>query len=73
MKFPRTMSSDDGDAHTSAVERLDEARDEQRRLVEEREAAEPGLRDEQAAADVNAAGDHVEAREAWAKWASRED
>ena len=69
MKFPRAASTD---GETSARERLDEARDEQRRLTDRRDAAEPGLREAQAAADLSAAGDDVAAREAWARWA-RED
>jgi hypothetical protein len=69
MKFPRTAPPD---AHAGALDRLDEARDEQRRLAERRDAAEPGLRKVQAAADLSAAGEDVAAREAWARWA-RED
>jgi hypothetical protein len=69
MKFPRAASTD---AETSARERLDEAREEQRRLTERRDDAEPGSREVQAAADLSAAGDDVAAREAWARWA-RED
>ena len=72
MKFPRAASPE-SDAHTNALERLEEARGEQRRLTEARETADPGLREEQAAADMSAAGEDVAAREAWARWASREE
>ena len=71
MKFPRS-ASENPDPQTSAQERLDESREEERKLVERRDAAEPGLREVQAAADLSAAGDDVAAREAWARWA-RED
>ena len=69
MRFPRDASTD---AETSARERLDEARDEQRKLTERRDTAEPGLREVQAAADLSAAGEDVAAREAWAQWVREE-
>ena len=61
MKFPRKASAD-ADAHTSALDRLQEARDEQQQLGEERDGAK-----------LAAAGEHVAAREAWARWAERDD
>jgi hypothetical protein len=69
MRFPRT-ESDNVDARVSALERLDEARGEQRALAARRDAAEPGPREAQAAANLRAADERVAARQAWAEWAS---
>lgn len=70
MRFPR---KDGADSRASALERLDEARAEQRTLAVRRDAAQPGSGEAQAAADLRAADERVAAREAWAEWASSED
>ena len=72
MKFPRT-ESDNAYGRATARERLDEARGEQRTLAARRDAAEPGPREAQAAADLRAADERVAARAAWAEWASSEE
>ena len=71
MRFPRRAPVADG--HTSALERLEEARDEQRTLSGRRDAADPGPAEARAATELDAAGEEVAAREAWAEWASREE
>ena len=72
MRFPRT-DSDAADVQSAACQWLDEARGEQRALAARRDAAQPGPREAQAAADLQAADERVAAREAWAEWASREE
>ena len=55
-----------------AIERLDEARGEQRRRLEQHDAAR-GSSDELAAqANLHAADDQLAAREAWVKWTERD-
>ena len=71
MRFPRAAPAADG--RTSAVERLEEARGEQRRLSGHRDATSAGPEKARAAAELHAAGEQVAAREAWAAWASREE
>ena len=70
MRFPERSRRGDA-AHTSAVERLDEARDRQDDLTT-RAAAAVGTPDENPAADaLGAARDRVAAREAWLIWVER--
>ena len=71
MRFPRRAPVADG--HTSALERLEEARGEQRELSGRHDAANPGPAEARAAAELHAAGEQVAAREAWSEWASREE
>jgi high-affinity K+ transport system ATPase subunit B len=71
MKFPRKASAD-ADARAKAVDRLEEARDEQRRLSERRDGAAGAPAEAQAAVDLTVADEQVAAREAWARWASDE-
>jgi hypothetical protein len=70
-RFPRTAPASDG--HTRALERLEEARGEQRKLSGRRDAADPGPAEARADTELRAAGEQVAAREAWAEWASREE
>lgn len=72
MKFPRKAASD-ADAHTEALDRLQEARDEQRRLTERRDEATGEPAEVQAEVELTSAGDQVAARAAWARWAARND
>jgi hypothetical protein len=71
MRFPRSAPAADG--HASALERLEDARGQQRRLAVRRDAADPGPAETHAATELRAAGEQVAAREAWAEWASREE
>jgi hypothetical protein len=71
MMFPRAAPAADG--RTSAAERLEEARREQRALSLRRDAADPGRAEADAATELRAAGEQVAAREAWAEWASHEE
>jgi hypothetical protein len=71
MRFPRTAPA--GDGHTSALDRLEEARGEHRRLSVRGAAEDPGPAETGDATDLRAAGEQVAAREAWAEWASREE
>ena len=71
MRFPRAVPAADG--HTSALERPQEARSDQRELSARRDAADPGPAEAPAATELRAAGKQVAAREAWAEWASSED
>ena len=60
------------DAHTDAVDRLDEALERQRDLEDRAEAAE-GTSDEQQAADALGTARHqVASHDAWVVWTDRE-
>ena len=72
MKFPRKAASD-ADAHTEALDRLEEARDEQRRVTERRDDASGEPAEVQAEVELTSVGERVAAREAWARWAARDD
>lgn len=61
----------DSKTHAEAIERLDQAREEQRRRLKQHDAAR-GLSDELTArADLRAADDDLAARDAWVKWTER--
>jgi hypothetical protein len=71
MKFPR-KTAPDADAHAKALDRLEEARDEQRQLSKRRDAAAGGPAEVQAEVALTSAGEQVAARETWARWAARD-
>jgi hypothetical protein len=71
MKFPRKASAG-ADAQADALERLEEARDEQREMGDRRAAARAGPAEEHLSTELKAASEQVAAREAWAEWAARE-
>lgn len=58
--------------HVDAVERLDGAREEQRRCAEQHDAARGSSDELSAQANLQAAGEHFAAREAWVKWTERD-
>ena len=60
-----------GDAHASAVERLEAALDEQSRLRQAAEDARGTPGEDAAAGDLHHAGDRVAARESWLTWLER--
>jgi hypothetical protein len=70
MRFPE-RSREGSDAHTGALRRLDEARDDQRKASEAHEASKQTPREPAAASDLAAAEDQVAAREAWTGWVER--
>jgi hypothetical protein len=55
-----------------AVERLDEAREEQRQRLKQHHGARGSSSELAAQANLHAADDQVAAREAWVKWTERE-
>lgn len=59
------------EAHTKAVEQLDEARERQRDLVDRADAAEGTSGEDKAAGDLEHARHQVAAREAWVVWTER--
>jgi hypothetical protein len=70
METPPPPRRDD-EAHTEAVEQLDDALERQRDLADRAEAAE-GTSGEQAAADALGTARHeVAARDAWVVWTER--
>jgi len=70
MRFPE-MPRERDDAHTSAVRRLDEACEEQRRLVAAHALAEGTAVEPAAEQAVEVGHAHVAAREAWLVWIER--
>jgi hypothetical protein len=60
------------EAHTKAVEQLDEARDRQRDLADRAEAAEGTSGEDRAADELEHVRHQVAAREAWVVWTERE-
>jgi hypothetical protein len=70
MRFPRKALTG-ADARTDAAARLDEARSEHRDTARRHEAADAGAGEARTSAELNAAGERVAAREAWAEWAER--
>ena len=70
MRFPE-LPRDGDHAHASAVRRLGEARDEQRRLTERLAVAEGTSTERRAEADLAAGRAGVAAREAWLVWVER--
>jgi hypothetical protein len=60
-----------GDAHTSAVERLEAARDQQSRLRQAADDARGTSGEETADDELKEAGDRAEARETWLAWVER--
>ena len=71
MRPPR-MPRNGEEAHTNAVEQLDEARERQRDLVLRAEAAEGTSSEHQAADAVERVRNQVAAREAWVVWTERQ-
>ena len=70
MRFPETPR--DGDqVHASAVRRLDQARDEQRRLSDRLTVAEGTSSESSAARELAAGRADVASREAWLVWVER--
>jgi hypothetical protein len=70
MAFPPTPGRDD-DVRAEAAERLRDARERQRELVERAEAAAGTSGEEQAAAALEKVRHEVAAREAWVVWTER--
>lgn len=70
MRFPEASRHGD-DAHTDAVRRHGEARDQQRRLGKAADAALGTPHESRAAADLYDAKDRFAAREAWMLWIER--
>ena len=62
---------DSEDAHAKAVEQLAAARERQRDLMEDAEAAAGTSGETHAAADLERARNRVAAREAWVVWTER--
>jgi hypothetical protein len=58
--------------HIDAVERLNEARDEQRQCAEQHDAARGSSGELFAQAKLQAAGEQFAAREAWVQWTERD-
>ncbi len=61
----------DTKTRVDAVERLEGARTEQERCVEQHAAAQGSTNELAAQADLQAADEQFAAREAWAKWTER--
>jgi hypothetical protein len=61
----------DEDAHTDAVEQLDDALERQRDLVDRAEAAEGTSAEQEAADALGTARHEVAARDAWVVWTER--
>lgn len=70
MEFPPTPGRDD-DARAVASQRLSEARELQRDLVERAEAAAGTSGEDQAAAALEKVRHEIVAREAWVAWTER--
>jgi len=70
MDFPPTPGRDD-DLRAQAAQRLSEARELQRDLVERAEAAAGTSGEDQAAAALEKVRHEIVAREAWAVWTER--
>jgi hypothetical protein len=60
------------ETHADAIERLNGARDEQRRCAEEHDAARGSEGELFAQAKLQAAEDQFAAREAWVEWTERD-
>jgi hypothetical protein len=60
------------EAHTKAIEQLDEARERQRDLVVRAEAAEGTSGEDRAADALEHGRNRVAAREAWVVWTERD-
>ena len=69
---PRPKPPHGGEAHTKAIEQLDEACERQRDLLARAEAAEGTSGEDQAAAELEHARHQVAAREAWVVWTERQ-
>ena len=61
------------EAHTRAVEQLDEARGRERDLVVRADAAAGTSGEDHAAGELKHASNQVAAREAWLVWTERQD
>jgi hypothetical protein len=70
MRFPERSRTGDP-VHTSAVDRLDLARIEQRQLAADAQAASGTSSEDKAAVRLSAANAEVNAREAWVGWIER--
>jgi hypothetical protein len=70
MEFPPTPGRDD-DVRALAAQRLSEARELQRDLVERAEAAAGTSGEDQAAAALEKVRHEIVAREAWVVWTER--
>jgi hypothetical protein len=70
MEFPPTPGRDD-DVRALASQRLSEARELQRNLVERAEAAAGTSGEDQAAAALEKVRHEIVAREAWVVWTER--
>ena len=70
MRFPERSRTGDP-VHTSAVERLDTARKEQRRMATDAQAASGTPTEGRTAVRLSAANAEVSAREAWVGWIER--
>jgi hypothetical protein len=70
MRFPERSRVGDP-VHTSAVDRLDLARTEQRQRAADVQAADGTASEDKAAVRLSAANAEVNAREAWVGWIER--
>ena len=68
---PRPTPHRGEEAHTRAIEQLDEACERQRDLVARAEAAEGRPGEDQAADELEHVRNQVAAREAWVVWTER--